>query len=153
MEKNSKNHPRVSVKIYSHEAPSYETAQASGCDLRAAIAEPMTLAPMERALLPTGIRLEIPPGFEAQIRPRSGKAWTKGLSLPNSPGTIDADYRGEIKVLCINLNTEPITINPGEKIAQLVFAPIVQAQFVRVETIGEMQQSLRQDNGFGSTGF
>ena len=129
--------------------PSYQTEHSSGVDLQADILEPVTLQSGERQLIPTGISVAIPAGFEAQIRPRSGLAIKKGLSLVNTPGTIDADYRGEIKVIAINLGKEPILIEKGERIAQMVFVPVVQAQFEEVETLDE---TTRGAGGFGSTG-
>ena len=129
--------------------PAYQTGHSSGVDLQADILEPVTLRSGERQLIPTGISVAIPAGFEAQIRPRSGLAIKKGLSLVNTPGTIDADYRGEIKVIAINLGNEPILIEKGERIAQMVFVPVVQAQFEEVETLDE---TTRGAGGFGSTG-
>ena len=129
--------------------PAYQTEHSSGVDLQADILEPVTLRSGERQLIPTGISVAIPAGFEAQIRPRSGLAIKKGLSLVNTPGTIDADYRGEIKVIAINLGKEPILIEKGERIAQMVFVPVVQAQFEEVETLDE---TTRGAGGFGSTG-
>ena len=129
--------------------PAYQTEHSSGVDLQADILEPVTLRSGERQLIPTGISVAIPAGFEAQIRPRSGLAIKKGLSLVNTPGTIDADYRGEIKVIAINLGNEPILIEKGERIAQMVFVPVVQAQFEEVETLDE---TTRGAGGFGSTG-
>lgn len=129
--------------------PAYQTEHSSGVDLQADILEPVTLQSGERQLIPTGISVAIPAGFEAQIRPRSGLAIKKGLSLVNTPGTIDADYRGEIKVIAINLGKEPILIEKGERIAQMVFVPVVQAQFEEVETLDE---TTRGAGGFGSTG-
>jgi dUTP pyrophosphatase len=147
-------HPVISVPVHSESGilPAYETSLASGCDLRALIEKPVKLESLERALIPTGLRVEIPPGYEGQVRPRSGKAVKKGLSLPNTPGTIDADYRGEIKVAVINLDREPIFIEPGEKIAQLVFAPVFQSEFVMVESPHQLNSTDRQEGGFGSTG-
>lgn len=129
--------------------PAYQTEHSSGVDLQADILEPVTLRSGERQLIPTGISVAIPAGFEAQIRPRSGLAIKKGLSLVNTPGTIDADYRGEIKVIAINLGKEPILIEKGERIAQMVFVPVVQARFEEVETLDE---TTRGAGGFGSTG-
>ncbi|HTY56627.1 MAG TPA: dUTP diphosphatase [Candidatus Binataceae bacterium] len=129
--------------------PGYQSAHAAGVDLVADIEHDVALAPMERVAIPTGIALEIPPGFEGQVRPRSGRAINEGLTLINAPGTIDADYRGEIKVLLVNLGTEPIVIRPGERIAQLVIAPVVRAEFVEVEVLDE---STRGSGGFGHTG-
>lgn len=131
--------------------PAYETALAAGADLRAAVAEaePMTLEPGERALIPTGFCMALPHGYEAQIRPRSGLAYKHGVTCLNTPGTIDADYRGEVKVLLINHGQEPFTITRGERIAQMVIAPITQPKFQRVETLDD---TARGEGGFGSTG-
>lgn len=134
--------------------PSYETAGAAGADIRAnlPVADRMAgfvLRPMERRIVPTGLRVEIPEGFEVQIRPRSGLALKHGISLPNTPGTIDSDYRGPLGVLLINLGAEPFTIAHGERIAQMVVAPVLQAAFEAVGTLGE---TARGAGGFGSTG-
>ena len=118
-------------------------------DLRAAVTEPMTLAPGERAAVPTGIAIALPPGYEAQVRPRSGLARKAGISMVNSPGTIDADYRGEVQVLLINHGQEPFTVNRGDRIAQLVVAPVVQATWQEVESLDETE---RGAGGFGHTG-
>ncbi|NPB06181.1 MAG: dUTP diphosphatase [Aquificae bacterium] len=143
----------VKVKVLPHARglplPSYATPGSSGMDLRAAVEEPVTLKPLERALIPTGICIELPEGYEAQIRPRSGLALKKGLTLLNSPGTVDADYRGEIKVLLINLGTEEVTVERGERIAQLVVAPVVKARLVEAD---ELTPTRRGEGGFGSTG-
>lgn len=129
--------------------PAYATEHSAGMDLLAAVAEPMTLAPMQRALVPTGLSIALPEGFEAQIRPRSGLAFKHGISLVNSPGTIDADYRGEVGVLLINLGTEPFVIERGMRIAQMVIAPYTRAQFSEVL---ELPSTQRGAGGFGSTG-
>lgn len=131
--------------------PSYESAGAAGADLRANFAERdgITLEPGERALVPTGLRLAIPAGLEAQIRPRSGRALKDGLSVPNAPGTIDSDYRGPLGVILINLGQEPIHIAHGERIAQMVIAPVVQAAF---EVVEALEGTVRGSGGFGSTG-
>lgn len=118
-------------------------------DLAADIDHPMTLAPLARAAVPTGIALEIPAGFEGQVRPRSGRALGDGLGLVNSPGTIDADYRGEVRVLVINFGDRPLTIEPGERIAQLVIAPVARADLIEVEML---DGSARGGRGFGHTG-
>ncbi len=131
------------------ELPSYATAGAAGCDLRAAVGEPITLAPGGRALVPTGIAVAIPEGYEGQVRMRSGLAIRHGLSLLNGPGTIDSDYRGEIRVILANLGAESVTIERGERIAQLVIAPVARA---RLETVDELPATLRHTGGFGSTG-
>ena len=129
--------------------PSYESEQAAGMDLRAAVTGPVVLGPGERAMVPTGIRIALPPGTEAQVRPRSGLAIRHGISMVNSPGTIDADYRGEIKVLLINLGQEPFTINRGDRIAQMVIAPILQATW---QEVNDLEATVRGDGGFGHTG-
>ncbi|WP_439572693.1 dUTP diphosphatase [Phreatobacter sp.] len=131
--------------------PAAQTEHAAGMDLLAALheAEPLLLAPGARAAVPTGLKMAIPPGFEGQVRPRSGLALKHGLTVANAPGTIDADYRGEVKVLLVNLGTEPVTIRRGERIAQLVIAPVVQAQLVAVENL---DTTVRGAGGFGSTG-
>ncbi|HLP70008.1 MAG TPA: dUTP diphosphatase [Rhizobium sp.] len=131
--------------------PSYETAGAAGMDLRAAVAEgaPMTLVPGQRALVPTGFIMEIPGGFEAQIRPRSGLAFKNGVTCLNTPGTIDSDYRGEVKVLLVNLGDEVFEIVRGMRIAQMVIAPVTQAL---VTEVTETSTTMRGAGGFGSTG-
>lgn len=131
--------------------PAYQTAQAAGLDLLAAVPAdaPMTLAPGARAIVPTGLSIALPPGFEAQVRPRSGLATKHGVTVLNSPGTVDADYRGEVGVLLINLGDAPFEIRRGERIAQMVVAPVSHAQFERVATLPE---SVRSEGGFGSTG-
>ncbi|ACM35249.1 dUTP diphosphatase [Agrobacterium vitis] len=147
--------PRLHLKRLPHgeglELPAYETAGAAGMDLRAAVteAEPLTLAPGKRALVPTGLIMEIPQGFEAQIRPRSGLAFKNGITCLNTPGTIDSDYRGEVKVLLINLGAEDFTITRGMRIAQMVIAPVTQAQVIEVT---ETSDTVRGTGGFGSTG-
>jgi dUTP pyrophosphatase len=132
-----------------HALPAYETSASAGMDVRANIDEPITLLPFERALVKTGLFLEIPTGFECQVRPRSGLALKKGLTVLNTPGTIDADYRGEVGVILINLSDQPIKIEDGERIAQLIFAPVVQATWEVTEALTE---SDRGAGGFGSTG-
>jgi len=129
--------------------PKFETALAAGADLRAALGEDMVLAPGERALVPTGFAMALPAGYEAQIRPRSGLAYKHGITCLNTPGTIDADYRGEVKVLLINHGKDAFTITRGERIAQMVIAPITQPEFTRVETLDD---TARGEGGFGSTG-
>jgi dUTP pyrophosphatase len=128
--------------------PAYMTEGAAGMDLCADIAADMTLAPMARVLVPTGIAIALPMGFEAQIRPRSGLALKQGMTLVNSPGTIDADYRGEIQVIAINLGTEPIVIEPGQRIAQMIVQRIIRAEWQEVR---ELPSSERQAGGFGHT--
>ena len=131
--------------------PKYETALAAGADLRAALADdtPMTLNPGQRALVPTGFAMALPAGYEAQIRPRSGLAYKHGITCLNAPGTIDADYRGEVKVLLINHGEAAFTITRGERIAQMVIAPITQPDFIQVTNLSETE---RGAGGFGSTG-
>ncbi len=129
--------------------PEYATPMSSGMDLRAAVSEPVVIRPMERVLIPTGLVLEIPEGYEGQIRPRSGLALEKGLTVLNAPGTIDADYRGEVKVLLVNLGDEEVTVRRGERIAQLVIVPVAKAKLEEVEEVGTTE---RGEGGFGSTG-
>ncbi len=131
--------------------PSYATAGAAGADLRANFPDRggMTLAPGARALVPTGLRLEIPEGYEVQIRPRSGLALKHGVTLPNAPGTIDWDYRGPLGVIVLNAGAEAFTISHGDRIAQMVVAPVVRAVF---ETVEDLSESARGDGGFGATG-
>lgn len=142
----------MKVKIVNRspfDTPSYATAYSAGMDIKANITEPVTLGPLERAMIPTGIFIELPDGFEAQIRPRSGLAAKHGISIVNSPGTIDADYRGEIKVILVNLSSEPFDINPGERIAQMVVARYEKVEWQEVDALAE---STRGTGGFGSTG-
>lgn len=129
--------------------PTYATTGSSGLDIRANLNTPIVIEPFNRVLVPTGLFVEIPQGFEAQIRPRSGLAIKQGITCLNTPGTIDADYRGEIQIILINLSKETATIHHGDRIAQMVFAKIEQVQFVQVPTINE---TLRGQGGFGSTG-
>lgn len=129
--------------------PSYKTLGSAGMDLRANIERPIRLASLERTLVPTGLFVELPQGYEAQVRPRSGLALKKGLSIPNAPGTIDSDYRGEIGVILVNLSKEEIEIAPGERIAQLVVAAYQKISWQAVESL---EQSERGTGGFGSTG-
>jgi len=129
--------------------PAYETEHAAGMDLRAAVVAPVSLAPGERALVPTGIRIALPPGTEAQVRPRSGLAVRHGISMVNSPGTIDADYRGEIRVIVINHGQETFTINRGDRIAQLVVAPVLRAEW---RVCDSLDDTTRGSGGFGHTG-
>ena len=129
--------------------PEYSTTQSAGMDLRAFITEPVILGALDRALIPTGLYIEMPEGYEAQVRPRSGLAIKYGVTVLNSPGTIDADYRGEICVELINLSNTPFTIEPGERIAQLVFNKYEQAKFIEVEELSETE---RGKGGFGHTG-
>ncbi|CAN5543397.1 dUTP diphosphatase [soil metagenome] len=132
-----------------HELPSYATGAAAGMDLRANIDSPIVLKSLERTLVATGLFLELPLGYEAQIRPRSGLAFKNGLTVLNSPGTIDADYRGEIKVILVNLSKEDFTINDGERVAQMVIAKHEQAEWLQVQ---QLEDSARGEGGFGSTG-
>ena len=129
--------------------PAYMSAGAAGADVVAAVADELVLAPGERALIPTGFALEVPEGFEVQVRPRSGLALKHGVTLLNSPGTIDSDYRGPVGVILVNLGGEPFVVRRGERIAQLIVAPVVQAAFREVAALGA---SARGDAGFGSTG-
>ena len=132
-----------------HELPDYATNAAAGMDLRANLDEPIVLRSLERTLVATGLFIELPIGFEAQIRPRSGLAFKNGLTVLNSPGTIDSDYRGEIKVILVNLSKEDFTINDGERVAQMVIAKHEQAEWIEVETLIETE---RGAGGFGHTG-
>ena len=131
--------------------PSYETAGAAGMDLRAALPKgtPVILGPMQRSLIPTGFAIELPQNYEAQVRPRSGLALKSGVTVLNSPGTIDWDYRGEIKVILINLSEHPVEINRGDRIAQMVIAPVTQVKIIKVD---ELSLTKRGAKGFGSTG-
>ena len=143
--------PRVLVKQLRPDAvvPRYMTDHAAGLDLCAALDAPVELAPRTRAMIATGLALEIPPGYEGQVRPRSGLAHKHGVTLVNSPGTIDADYRGPVNVLVINHGHEVVTIAPGDRIAQLVIAPVSRAELIVVD---ELSETKRGDGGFGSTG-
>jgi len=132
-----------------HPLPSYETIASAGMDIRANVSEPSTLKPLQRAIVKTGLYIELPIGFEAQVRPRSGLAAKKGITVLNSPGTIDADYRGEIGVILVNLSNEDFTIENGERIAQLVIAKHERAVF---EEVKELSETDRGAGGFGSTG-
>ena len=142
----------MKVKIINrshHQLPEYATAQSAGVDLRANLNEPIVMKPMERRLIPTGLFISLPVGFEAQVRPRSGLAIKKGITVLNTPGTIDADYRGEIGVILINLSQEDFTVNDGERIAQMVIARHEQAEWIQVETLDETE---RGAGGFGHSG-
>ena len=132
-----------------HPLPQYATPLSAGLDLRANLDAPITLQPMERRLVPTGLRIALPEGYEAQVRPRSGLALKHGITLLNTPGTIDADYRGEIGVIMVNLSTEPFTIADGERIAQLVIARYEQAEWLETDALDESE---RGEGGFGHTG-
>ena len=142
----------MKVKIVNHSPyplPAYATELSAGMDLRADLQEPLVLGSLERVMVPTGLHIELPAGFEAQIRPRSGLAAKHGISIVNAPGTIDADYRGEIKVVLVNLSNEPFTVNPGERIAQMVVA---RHETVQWEPVEVLEESNRGSGGFGSTG-
>lgn len=142
----------IKVKIINesgHQLPTYETPSSAGMDVRAWLKEPVTLAPLQRALIPTGLRIQLPRGYECQIRPRSGLALKHGISLVNTPGTVDADYRGEIGIIVINLSNEPYTINDGERIAQMV---IKQYTAVEWEPVTRIDETERGDGAFGHTG-
>ncbi len=142
----------MKVKIVNHSpypCPAYATPQSAGVDLKANLEEPVTLQPLQRTLVPTGLFIALPAGFEAQVRPRSGLAAKHGITVLNTPGTIDADYRGEIKVILVNLSQEPFEIVPGERIAQMVIARHEQVQWEEVE---ELDATERGAGGFGSTG-
>jgi dUTP pyrophosphatase len=143
----------VPLKILPHGSglplPAYATADSAGVDLAAALEAPLTLAPGERKDVPTGIALALPAGWEGQVRPRSGLALRHGITILNSPGTIDADYRGEIRIILANLGAAPVTIARGERIAQLVIAPVSRAVW---EVVAELPATLRGSGGFGSTG-
>lgn len=145
--------PTIRIQRLPHstglELPSYASAGAAGADVRAAVEEELELAPGERTAVPTGLTLEIPAGWEGQVRPRSGLAFRHGLTVVNAPGTIDSDYRGELKVLLVNLGAKPVTIRRGERVAQLVITPAPQVGFVEVEAL---ETTERGAGGFGSTG-
>lgn len=129
--------------------PQYATSQSAGMDLRANLDAPVTLQPLERRLIPTGLHIALPAGYEAQVRPRSGLALKKGITVLNSPGTVDADYRGEIGVVLINLSQEPFVVNDGERIAQMVIARYEQGELTEVDVLDETE---RGDGGYGHTG-
>jgi dUTP pyrophosphatase len=142
----------MEVKIINqsgHPLPAYETIASAGMDLRANIEEPVMVSPLQRVIVPTGLFIELPVGYEAQVRPRSGLAWKHGITVLNSPGTIDADYRGEIKVILINLSQEPFEIKNGERIAQMVIA---KHERVEWSETSDLQDTSRGAGGFGSTG-
>ncbi len=142
----------MKVKIVNkskHQLPSYETPASAGMDLRANLDEPVVLKPLERALIPTGLYIELPVGYEAQIRPRSGLAIKKGITLLNTPGTVDADYRGEIKIILANISNDEFAVNDGERIAQMVINQHERADWIEVE---ELLETERGAGGFGSTG-
>jgi dUTP pyrophosphatase len=142
----------MNIKIINksnHELPNYETSASAGMDLRANLSESITLQPLDRKIIPTGLFLELPVGIEAQVRPRSGLAAKKGVTVLNAPGTIDADYRGEVGVILVNLSNEPFTIENGERIAQIVIAQHERAEWSLVDSLSE---TARGEGGFGSTG-
>ena len=138
-------HPRAAL-------PRYASEGAAGLDLTAALDRPMVLKPLERAKVPTGLVLELPRGHEGQVRPRSGLAIQRGITVLNAPGTIDEDYRGELAVLLVNLSAEPVTIEPGERIAQLVVAPVTQVEVRECAAVDQLATTERGAGGFGSTG-
>ena len=140
---------RITLDPHAFAAPSYQTEHAAGMDVYAAVEEPLTIPPGQRAAVPTGVRLEIPEGYEAQVRPRSGLALRHGIGIPNGPGTIDADYRGELQVLLINFGSEPYVVRRGDRVAQLVFARVAR---VRLEVATELESTARGDGGFGHSG-
>ena len=142
----------MKVKIVNnskHPSPSYETVASAGMDLRANITEPIIIKPLERILVPTGLFIELPVGYEAQVRPRSGLAIKKGITVLNTPGTIDADYRGDVMVIMINLSKEDFAINDGDRIAQMIISAHKQAEWIEVD---ELKETKRGAGGFGSTG-
>jgi dUTP pyrophosphatase len=142
----------VTVKIINqspHPLPAYATEGAAGMDLRANLSGPVELQPLERQMIPTGLFIELPPGYEAQVRPRSGLAAKQGITCLNSPGTVDSDYRGELKVILINLSSQVQVLHPGDRIAQLVVGPVVRVDWEEVEEIGV---TVRNTGGFGHTG-
>ncbi len=143
----------LKVKIINrsgNELPAYETPGAAGMDVRACLDKPVTLAPLERALIPTGLRVQLPVGYEMQIRPRSGLALRHGISLVNTPGTVDADYRGEIGVILINLSNEPFVVNDGDRICQMVISSYTRIEW---EPVSEIDRTVRGDGAFGHTGI
>ena len=144
--------PEITIKVINrsnNELPAYASTGSSGMDLRADLPESLTLAPMQRTLIPTGLFLEIPEGYEAQVRPRSGLAIKQGITCLNTPGTIDSDYRGEIKIILINLSSEEQVIHPGDRIAQMVIQKVEKARLI---VDSELSATSRSEGGFGSTG-
>lgn len=141
---------KIKIKIKGKYIPQYQSEQAAGCDLYADIDDPVVLEPGKYNIVPTGVRIELPQGYEAQVRPRSGMAMKYGIGILNAPGTIDADYRGEIKVILFNLGQESLRIESGDRIAQLVFNRVVQAQFISVD---KLKETKRGNGGFGHTGM
>lgn len=145
----------MKVKIINNsknQLPHYQTSGSAGMDLRANLENPVVLKPLERHLVPTGIHIELPDGYEAQVRPRSGLAVKKGIACVNSPGTVDSDYRGEIRVCLVNLSKEDFTINPGERIAQLVVAQYTKVEWDLATDLSELSDTERGTGGFGHTG-
>lgn len=146
---------RLTVRVYRQPAcediplPAYATEHAAGMDIRAAVTEPVVLQPGQRAMIPTGLHVELPPGIEAQIRPRSGLAARNGITMLNSPGTIDADYRGEIRVIVINHGNQPFTVQRGDRVAQMIVAPVIQVRWQDAESLNDTK---RGHGGFGHTG-
>lgn len=146
----------MKVKIYStskHPLPQYATKQSAGLDLRANIDAPITINPRERVLVPTGLHIQLPEGFEARIQPRSGLALKKGITCLNSPGCVDADYRGDVGVILINHGTEPFTVNDGERIAQMIISKYEQAEWEPVSSIEDLEATERGEQGFGHSGL
>jgi dUTP pyrophosphatase len=131
------------------ELPGYASSGAAGADLCAAVAQPLVIQPGDRVAVPTGLVLEVPEGYEAQVRPRSGLAFKKGVTVVNAPGTIDSDYRGELKILLVNLSNEPVTIERGDRVAQMVIAPVTRVELIEAEHLSSTD---RGEGGFGSTG-
>lgn len=155
MEKRKQTFQEITLKVkklphFKGELPTYQSPLASGFDIRAQLESPITIKSLERVLIPTGLIFEIPAGFELQVRPRSGLSLKQGLSLPNSPGTIDADYRGEAKIIVINLSQKDVTIETQQRIAQVVLCPVFQARLKWAEKLSDTK---RGSGGFGSTGF
>lgn len=143
----------IKVKIINdsgYDLPAYETPSSAGMDVHARLESPVVLAPLQRALIPTGLRIQLPRGYECQIRPRSGLALRHGISIVNTPGTVDADYRGEIGVVIINLSDTPFTVNPGERIAQMVIKEYVHVEW---EQVTRLDETVRGEGGFGHTGL
>ncbi len=148
------NPTQVCVEILAHgqglDLPAFETEGSAGADVRAAVVDPVTIEPGEIRLIPTGLRLAVPPGFEVQVRPRSGLALRSGITIPNSPGTIDSDYRGELKVILMNLGEIPFIVSRGERVAQLVLARVERIQW---EAVASLDDTARGEGGFGHTGI
>ena len=140
---------RITLDPHAFSPPAYQTEHAAGLDVYAAVTEPLTIPPGRVVAVPTGVHLEIPPGYEAQVRPRSGLALRHGIGIPNGPGTIDSDYRGELQVLLINFGSEPYVVRRGDRVAQLVFASVARVSLTVAE---ELQDTVRGDGGFGHSG-